>query len=82
MNVDSLFDPVIQGGALGLCVILLAMLFWLNKQLLALLSKTNEIIAANTEAIRDVAELQANDRDVLQDIRDRLLTHRCLQDRR
>jgi hypothetical protein len=49
---------VVQGGAVGLCVALIGLVTWLIKrnpsgqELLEVLSATNEIIKANTVAIR------------------------------
>ena len=76
----SLLTPVMQYGFAGMSVILVAVIVWLIRRLLAVLEKTNEIIAANTEAIRDVDHRTAEELNLVRDLREKLLQRPCLLD--
>ena len=52
-------EPVIQGGFLGMCAVLLVMLFWMVKRLLGLLETHAGIIAANTKAMSEQSKAAA-----------------------
>lgn len=46
--------PVIQYGFAGFCVVLIVIIVWLISRLLEVLKDTNQIISANTTAIKAV----------------------------
>jgi hypothetical protein len=80
METHSIFSPVIQYGFAGMCAILLAILVWLINKLLTILDKTNDVIAANTEAIKIVDAHMNETMSLLKDIRDRILQLKCVRD--
>ncbi len=72
-------SPLIQLGFAGLCLILLAIIVWLIRQLLQVIERNNQVISQMTEVIRDVDEhIHANGR-VMDDLRDRLLARPCIR---
>lgn len=75
---DFLVQPVVQYGFLGFSAVLLGIVVWLIKCLLGVLDATNKIIAANTEAIREV---RGTAQDLLQlnrAVYEKLLTRPCI----
>ncbi len=56
-TTELLLQPVVQYGFLGFSVVLLGVVIWLIKRLLAVLDANNRIIAANTEAINDLTRM-------------------------
>lgn len=73
-------QPIIQYGFAGMCVVLLGILVWLISKLLAILEKTNQVIAANTEAIKVVDSHASETFAMLKDLRDRILQLKCVKD--
>jgi len=51
---DLILQPVIQYGFLGFSIVLLCIIVWLIRRLLAVLDATNRVIDTNTDAIRDL----------------------------
>ncbi len=77
MNV-WLIQPIVQYGFLGFSAVLLGVVIWLIKRLLAVLEANNRIIASNTEAIRD---LTAMTRDLLKlnrSLHDKIISRPCI----
>lgn len=71
-------SPIIQYGFAGFCVILLAILFWLIRELLKVLKENNNVIAQNTEAILKVDEHSVNTLNVAIECKDELLKRPCI----
>ena len=78
---QSIMQPIIQYGFAGMCGILLGILVWLISKLLAILEKTNAVIAANTEAIKVVQGHTSETITILKDLRDRILQLKCVKDK-
>jgi len=72
--------PIIQYGFAGLSVVLIVIIVWLIAKLLKLLGQTNAIIAANTEAIRDVDERTRDEMKLMRTVHDKLLARPCLRE--
>ena len=71
-------QPIVQYGFLGFSAVLLGVVIWLIKKLLGVLEANNQIIAANTAAIRN---LTAQTCDLLQlnrSVHDKLLSRPCI----
>jgi hypothetical protein len=73
-------QPIIQYGFAGMCVVLLGILVWLISKLLAILEKTNQVIAANTDAIKVVDTHASETMTLLKDLRDRILKLKCIRE--
>lgn len=70
-------SPVLQWGFAVFALLLLAVLVWLVKQLLAVLRAANEIIAQNTVAMDNVAETTREVKRTQEKIHDHLLQWSC-----
>lgn len=78
-ETQSLFmNPVIQYGFAGFCVVLIGIIVWLIGRLLQVLNDNNNIISANTMAIREVAKNSADARDVAIEAKELLLQRPCV----
>ncbi len=75
---ELLLQPVVQYGFLGFSVVLLGVVIWLIKRLLSVLEATNRIIAANTDAIKDVTVLTSDLLAVNRRVHDKLLARPCI----
>lgn len=79
MGTHQLFlQPIIQYGFLGFSAVLLGVVIWLIKRLLAVLEATNRIIAANTEAIRDLTKLTGDLVKLNRSVYDKLISRPCI----
>jgi len=70
--MDVLMDPIVKYGFAGFAAILLAILIWMIRHLLAANRREAEVIAANTDALvrltdtlRKVVEMEVEIRDRL-----------------
>lgn len=75
---ELLLQPVIQYGFLGFSVVLLGIVIWLIKRLLAVLEATNQIIAANTEAIKEVTTLASDLLTLNRQLHDKIISRPCI----
>ena len=82
---DILAVPVIQYGFAGLCLVLLAIVMWLVRRLLALLEahgdvmlKVGGVIEANTKAIAGVSKENRDSLMLLRSLNDKLLARPCI----
>lgn len=87
-NMSPMLTPIVQYGFAGLCAILLAIIVWLIKQLLRVLSQTNralrdvhEAIAATTNAIVTLSERTGDELKLLRELEKQLLSRPCLSSR-
>ena len=79
MGTHQLFlQPIIQYGFLGFSAVLLGVVIWLIKRLLAVLEATNRIIAANTEAIHDLTKLTGDLVKLNRAVYDKLISRPCI----
>ena len=79
METHELFlQPVVQYGFLGFSVVLLGIVIWLMKRLLAVLEATNQIIAANTEAIKEVTTLTSDLLALNRQLHDKIILRPCI----
>lgn len=74
----SIMNPVIQWGFAGLSIVLLGILVWLIKQLLNVMDKNNEVIAANTQAIQRVDGHAEDTLEVAVELKNELYKRPCL----
>jgi hypothetical protein len=75
---DLLLQPVVQYGFLGFSVVLLGIVIWLIKRLLEVLEATNKIIAANTEAIKEVTVLTSDLLALHRQLHDKIIARPCI----
>ena len=78
---DWMIQPVIQYGFLGFSAVLLGVVIWLIKKLLGVLEANNRIIAANTEAIRDLSTMTRDLLKINRSLHDKVISRPCIAER-
>jgi len=76
--MDVVNNPIIQCGFAGLCMVLLGIIVWLVKQLLAVLKETNAVIGKNTDTIRSLNASSREEIIILRDVQAKLMTRPCI----
>jgi F0F1-type ATP synthase membrane subunit b/b' len=69
--------PALQWGFAGFALVLLAVLVWLVKQLIAVLRAANDVIARNSVAMDNAAETSRELKRTSERIYERLLQWSC-----
>lgn len=84
----ELLSPLIQMGFAGFSAVLLAIIVWLMRNIFKanernqnLLVQTQEVIQANTDAIRELAELSRDTLKLSRSVHDQLLMRPCIAHR-
>lgn len=75
---DWMIRPVIDYGFAGFAAVLLGVVIWLIKKLLAVLEANNKIIAANTEAIRDLTSTTSDLLKLNRSLHDKIISRPCI----
>ena len=73
-----MLQPVVQYGFLGFSVVLLGVVIWLIRKLLDVLEANNRIIAANTEAIRDLTSTTSDLLHLNRSLHDKIISRPCI----
>ncbi len=73
-----MLQPVVQYGFLGFSVVLLGVVIWLIRKLLDVLEANNRIIAANTEAIRDLTNTTSDLLNLNRSLHDKIISRPCI----
>jgi hypothetical protein len=73
-----MLQPIVQYGFLGFSAVLLGVVIWLIRRLLGVLEANNRIIAANTEAIRDLTNMTADLMKLNRSVHDKLISRPCI----
>jgi len=77
--VDNLVtQPIVQYGFLGFSAVLLGLVIWLIQKLLKALEASSAIIAANTEAIRNLTAQTCDLLKLNRSVHDKLLARPCI----
>ena len=75
---DLVTQPIVQYGFLGFSAVLLGVVIWLISKLLGVLEANSRIIAANTEAIRDLTSMTADLLKLNRSVHDKLISRPCI----
>ena len=75
---DLITQPIVQYGFLGFSAVLLGVVIWLIRRLLAVLEATGRIIAANTEAIRDLMSMTGDLLKISRSLHDKIISRPCI----
>ena len=75
---DFVTQPIVQYGFLGFSAVLLGVVIWLIKRLLTVLEANNGIIAANTEAIRDLTGMTRDLLKLNRSVHDKIISRPCI----
>ena len=78
--MDMISVPVIQYGFAGVTAVLLGIIVWMIRQLLAVLSRNSAVISENSEAFRTLGEHDATTHLLLREQRDMIMAdHQTLK---
>lgn len=77
-ETSVIMSPLLQYGFAGFSLILLAVLVWLIRELLAVLKANNLVIAENTHAINAVDKSARDTFNIMIEIKDELLKRPCI----
>jgi len=75
---EWVLQPIVQYGFLGFSAALLALVVWLIRKLLDVLEANGRIIAANTEAIRDLTNLTCDLMKLSRSLHDKIISRPCI----
>ncbi|HPD28573.1 MAG TPA: hypothetical protein PLL20_01155 [Phycisphaerae bacterium] len=78
MMENWMIQPVVQYGFLGFSVVLLGVVIWLIRKLLEVLEANNRIIAANTEAIRELTNMTCDLLKLHRSLHDKIISRPCI----
>ena len=73
-----MLQPIVQYGFLGFSAVLLGVVIWLIRRLLAVLEANSRIIAANTMAILDLTNMTADLLKLNRSVHDKLISRPCI----
>ena len=73
-----MLQPLVQYGFLGFSGVLLGIVVWLIRKLLGVLDANNRIIAANTEAIRDLSQMTHDLLKINRSLHDKVISRPCI----
>ena len=76
--VEPAMRYVLQYGFLGFSVVLLGVVIWLIRKLLEVLEANNKIIAANTEAIKDLTSTTCEVLRLNRSLHDKVISRPCI----
>jgi len=76
---NEFVEPVVRYGFVGLSGVLLAIVVWLTRRLLDVLTETNRVISANTQAIRELTSIVRELLTLNRSIYEKLLSRPWLQ---
>jgi len=71
-------QPIVQYGFVGFAAVLLAIVVWLIQKLLAVLEANSQVIAANTEAIRDLLAMTSDLLKLNRSLHDKIISRPCI----
>lgn len=75
---DWIMQPLTQYGFLGFSAVLLGLVIWLIKKLLLVLERNSEVIARNTEAIRDLTSQSCDLLKLNRSLHDKIISRPCI----
>ncbi|MBI5725254.1 MAG: hypothetical protein HZA50_14945 [Planctomycetes bacterium] len=75
---NIIMQPIVQYGFLGFSAVLLGIVVWLIRRLLELLDANNRIIAANTDAIRDLTNMTSDLLKLNRSLHDKIISRPCI----
>ena len=78
MSPDWIGQPIVQFGFVGFSAVLLGLVIWLIKRLLAVLDANTRVIEANTAAIRDLTSMTSDLLKLNRSLHDKLISRPCI----
>ena len=75
---EWIMTPLTQYGFVGFSAVLLGLVIWLIKKLLLVLERNSEVIARNTEAIRDLTSQTCDLLKLNRSLHDKIISRPCI----
>ena len=69
---------IVQYGFVGFSAVLLWVVIWLIKKLLVVLERNSEVIARNTDAIRDLTSQTCDQLKLNRSLHDKIISRPCI----
>ena len=75
---DWMVEPIVRYGFMGFSAVLLGLVIWLIRRLLAVLDANTRVIEANTSAIRDLTNMTSDLLKLNRSLHDKLISRPCI----
>jgi len=75
---ELLLQPLVRFGFVGFSGVLLGVVVWLMKRLLAVLERNTEVISHNTAAIRELSSMTTDLLALSRSMHDKLISRPCI----
>ena len=75
---EWMIEPIVRYGFVGFSAVLLGVVIWLIRKLLDVLEANNRIIAANTEAIKDLTSTTCELLKLNRSLHDKIISRPCI----
>jgi len=74
-------EPIVKYGFMGFSAVLLGLVIWLIRRLLAVLDANTRVIEANTAAIRDLTHMTSDLLRLNRSLHDKLISRPCIAEK-
>ena len=81
MTSDWMVEPIVKYGFMGFSAVLLGLVIWLIRRLLAVLDANTRVIEANTAAIRDLTNMTSDLLKLNRSLHDKVISRPCIAQR-
>jgi len=81
MSVENSYEMIMQAGFAAFAIILLAIIFWLIKQLIRLQRDTNEVLSQNNVINKSICNSQIKMISTLDSLYDKVISRPCIAKR-
>ncbi len=78
MTPDWISTPIVQYGFIGFSAVLMGLVIWLIKRLLAVLDANTRVIEQNTCAIRDLTNMTSDLLKLDRSLHDKVISRPCI----
>jgi len=78
---DWMVEPIVKYGFMGFSAVLLGLVIWLIRRLLAVLDANTRVIEANTAAIRDLTNMTSDLLKLNRSLHDKVISRPCIAQR-
>ncbi len=75
--ITTVMTPIMQFGFAGLSLVLLGIVIWLIRQLLLVIQRNNDVVAANTHAIMSSEKNTIEARNMVIEMKNEMMKHDC-----
>jgi len=75
---ELVLQPIVRYGFVGFSAVLLGVVIWLIRRLLAVLERNTDVIAHNTQAICDLSSMTTDLLTLSRSLHDKLISRPCI----